>query len=104
MALLCRRHAWSADAVIRRGVTVSGRVQGVYFRQSTARRAAELGVTGWVRNRADGSVELEAQADGDAVEALLGWVRSGPPSAIVTHLEIVELPVESGETGFRIRR
>jgi acylphosphatase len=66
---------------------VCGRVQGVMFRQSTARRARELGIDGWVRNCADGSVEGCAAGSADALEALQRWLHEGPPAARVTQVE-----------------
>ncbi|MDX1450597.1 MAG: acylphosphatase [Acidimicrobiia bacterium] len=66
---------------------VSGRVQGVFFRQSTRRRARELDLLGWVRNRNDGRVELFAQGDDEAVDRLLDWLWYGPPQADVTDVE-----------------
>ena len=56
---------WDAGAVVRVRAVVAGRVQGVWFRESCRREAERLGVTGWVRNRADGSVEIEAQGPED---------------------------------------
>lgn len=82
---------------------MSGRVQGVFFRDTCQRVATGLGVRGWVRNRDDGAVELVAEGHRDAVESLLAWCREGPPRAIVTGVTIVdETPV--GERGFRIVR
>lgn len=75
-------------------VTVRGKVQGVYFRAATQRRARELGLTGWVCNRTDGSVYLEAQGPQAALDALLDWLREGPPLARVD-----ELCVEEGSGG-----
>jgi acylphosphatase len=66
---------------------VSGRVQGVFFRQSTRQAARRLGLVGWVRNLADGRVEVWAQGGGEAVEALLEWLWLGPPEALVTGVE-----------------
>ncbi|QIZ75977.1 acylphosphatase [Ferrimonas lipolytica] len=62
---------------------VSGRVQGVWFRASTMQQARSLGVTGYVRNLSDGSVEILAQGGDLAVEALLDWANSGPEHATV---------------------
>ena len=73
---------------LRAHVRVRGRVQGVWFRESTRRRADELGLSGWVRNRADGSVEACFEGKSDAVRAALEFVREGPPLARVTACEI----------------
>ncbi|WP_298439320.1 acylphosphatase [uncultured Ferrimonas sp.] len=62
---------------------VSGKVQGVWFRASTQQQAQSLGVTGYVRNLSDGSVEILAQGGDQAVEALIDWANSGPESATV---------------------
>lgn len=66
---------------------IVGRVQGVGFRESLRREAARLGVTGWVRNRADGSVEAVVQGPAEAVRALLAWAGNGPPAARVDALQ-----------------
>lgn len=87
---------------IRRAATVRGRVQGVSFRWYTRQQADRLGVTGWVRNAADGTVQLEAQGPADAVEALLAWVEHGPPAARVSSVEVEARPVRTGEVDFRI--
>lgn len=73
-------------------IRLSGRVQGVFFRESMAHKANELGVTGWVRNRSDGSVEAMLQGPEPAVQALVGWARTGPQLARVN-----EIRIEPGE-------
>jgi acylphosphatase len=69
---------------------IFGRVQGVGFRHYTQREARRRGVYGWVRNRQDGSVEAMLQGPQDAVDAVLNWVRHGPPSATVTDVQVSE--------------
>lgn len=66
---------------------VSGLVQGVWFRQSTAEEAHRLGVKGWVRNLPNGRVEILAEGARDALEALAIWARTGPPLAGVDEVE-----------------
>lgn len=87
--------------------TVSGRVQGVGFRQATAAKARQLGLSGWVRNRDDGQVEGLASGDAAAIAELQRWLQQGPPLARVTELQWQpESGVESEPTvsGFEIRR
>jgi acylphosphatase len=80
---------------------VSGRVQGVFFRDDCRREAAGAGVGGWVRNRPEGSVEAVFEGEPDAVDRLVSWCRKGPPSALVAEVEVVsEEP--TGETRFRV--
>ena len=69
-----------------------GRVQGVGFRASAAYEARRLGVGGWVRNRPDGSVELEARGTPAAVDALCAWLAQGPRGARVTGVDAYEAP------------
>jgi acylphosphatase len=83
---------------------VTGQVQGVAFRASTVDEARDHGLTGWVRNRLDGSVELEAQGDDARVAALLAWCAHGPPAARVVGVAVDELAVIADETGFVQRR
>ncbi len=64
-------------------IFVRGRVQGVGFRAATVRRAHMHGVTGWVRNMEDGSVQVLAQGEPDRVDSLLSWLHQGPPAARV---------------------
>jgi acylphosphatase len=66
---------------------VHGRVQGVGFRDATERRAVELGVTGWVRNKPDRTVEVTAEGDRAALERLLEWLHRGPSAARVSEVE-----------------
>jgi len=73
-------------------LTISGRVQGVGFRYSMIEEAERLGVTGWVRNRRDGSVEAVVDGTPQAVEAILAWARSGPRGARVTEVQVNEVP------------
>ena len=80
---------------------IRGRVQGVGFRYSMQVEARRLGVSGWVRNRRDGSVEAVVQGPGEAVEALVEWSRCGPGGARVTDLEVE--PDEGDHTGFELR-
>lgn len=85
-----------------RRVEVRGRVQGVGYRQSCAYFAEEHGVSGWVRNRADGSVEAHLEGRGPDLDAVERWCRSGPRWARVDHCTVREVPVE-GMSGFRVR-
>jgi acylphosphatase len=75
-------------------VRVAGRVQGVFFRVTCARRARELGLAGSVSNLADGSVQAVFEGDSSAVEAAVEWCRRGPPMAEVTLVEVVEESLE----------
>ena len=70
-----------------RRLSIRGRVQGVWFRESMRLEAERLGVTGWVRNRMDGSVEAVVQGERDAVEAMVRWARRGPEGAEVSGVE-----------------
>lgn len=69
-------------------VIVRGKVQGVYFRGYTQQEALAAGVTGWVRNLPDGSVEAVFEGEREAVERLVAWCRKGSPAARVTEVEV----------------
>lgn len=81
---------------------VRGRVQGVFFRDYTRRQAQALGVSGWVRNQPDHSVEAVIEGETGSVEAMLAWLHSGSPMSTVTAVDIVEEEFR-GEQGFVIR-
>jgi acylphosphatase len=84
-------------------VVVRGRVQGVFFRASCRRRASDLGLAGWVRNRTDGAVEAVFEGAPEAVAAILAWCREGPPDASVDSLEVTD-ETPTGEDGpFAVR-
>jgi acylphosphatase len=89
-------------SAIRRRVLVMGQVQGVFFRDTTLRRAEALGVAGWVRNQSDGSVEVVAEGPPAAVEALLDYCREGPPRAVVERVDVRDEAPE-GLSGFDVR-
>ena len=76
--------------MIARRVLVDGRVQGVFFRDSCARRARAEGVAGWVRNRADGRVEAWFEGRPQAVENLVTWCREGPAPAEVDGVVVID--------------
>jgi acylphosphatase len=88
--------------VIRRRVVVHGRVQGVFFRDTLRRHAESRGVSGWVSNRADGTVKAVFEGDPGAVESLLRFCRQGPRGAEVERVEVREEEPE-GLGGFSIR-
>jgi DNA ligase D-like protein (predicted 3'-phosphoesterase) len=81
---------------------VSGAVQGVGFREATRRLAGELGVMGWVRNEDDGTVAVHAEGPRPAIEMLIGFLREGPPGAIVDDVSVDDLRIE-GHEQFAIR-
>jgi len=81
---------------------VSGRVQGVSYRASTASKARHLGLVGWVRNLPDGSVEVEAEGPADQVEALVAWCRQGPSAARVAQVAVEERSPTGSERSFDV--
>lgn len=83
---------------------IVGKVQGVYYRESTRAEATRLGLTGWVRNLGDGSVELVAEGPSAALEGLVRWCRRGPPAAEVRDLERTDAAATGEFTGFTVRR
>jgi acylphosphatase len=87
--------------VVRRRVTVHGRVQGVFFRDTTRRMAESRGVAGWVRNNPDGSVEAAFEGPEDAVGEMVRFAREGPRGAAVENVEIADEEPED-LTGFRV--
>jgi acylphosphatase len=87
---------------VRRRVIVHGRVQGVWFRGSTVKRAHLEGVRGWVRNRRDGSVEAVFEGAPEAVAAMMDFCRTGPRSARVERVEVFEEEEAEALHGFEI--
>jgi acylphosphatase len=81
---------------------VSGRVQGVSFRAATCTEARRLGVVGWVKNRDDGSVELEAEGPDDMVAALIQWCHQGPPAALVARVVVEDIAPGGAQRDFQI--
>ena len=87
---------------MRRRAIVHGHVQGVFFRDSVRRLAERFGVTGWVRNNWDGSVEAVLEGDRDSVDSVVGFMREGPRGARVDRVEVADEEPE-GLTGFDVR-
>jgi acylphosphatase len=83
-------------------LTITGRVQGVGYRIWAERKATSLDIRGWVRNRTDGSVELQASGDDEAVAALIEACRTGPRAAEVSAVTVAEAG-DDGSTGFSAR-
>ena len=86
---------------VRRRVLVSGRVQGVFFRDECRRRASEAGVAGSAANLPDGRVEVVLEGEEAAVRSLIDWCGEGPPHAEVTSVEVSD-EAPQGESGFSI--
>lgn len=89
--------------LVRVRISVRGRVQGVWFRGSTREAAERLGVVGWARNLADGSVEILAQGAPLAVEQLVEWCHRGPPGSRVTGVATQREIVQDDLRDFRVR-
>ena len=87
---------------VRVRMVIEGRVQGVWFRDSTRREAESLGVAGWVKNRSDGAVEVVAEGARDAVKKLISWCHHGPSHAGVTRVHATEEPWQGDFDSFNI--
>jgi acylphosphatase len=85
-----------------RRVRIYGRVQGVFFRNWTTDKARSLGVRGWVRNRRDGSVEVEAYGDDEALKALIAACGTGPPAAKVERMGVEIVEGEGPQSSFEV--
>jgi acylphosphatase len=83
-------------------LVIVGRVQGVAFRARAIGEAHRLGLSGWVRNRMDGSVEAKAEGAPDAVEAFVAWCRRGPPAARVEEVRVTAVPATGLDRGFEM--
>ena len=88
--------------LVRRRVVVHGRVQGVFFRDTARREASRHGVSGWVRNTPEGTVEAELEGEREAVETVVGFAEEAPPAAQVNRVEVFEEKVE-GLAEFKTR-
>ena len=75
-------------------ITITGKVQGVYYRQSAKEKALELGLTGQVNNLRDGNVHIMATGTREQLAVFTDWCKNGPPRAVVAGVEIIELPLK----------
>jgi acylphosphatase len=91
-----------AEDSVRRHVTVSGEVQGVFFRETARRKATEAGVAGWITNRSDGRVEAVFEGPAEAVDELVEFCRQGPTAATVEDVD-VQTEEPEGLSGFDVR-
>lgn len=84
-------------------VRVTGRVQGVFFRDSARRQAERLGLSGWVRNSPDGAVEAVFEGPSERVREMARWCEQGPPDAAVENADVDFGPPRDDLTGFEVR-
>lgn len=84
-------------------LTISGKVQGVFFRQSTRDFAISLGLTGFVENKTGGDVYIVATGPKEKLDHLIAWSRQGPPKALINNVTVAQLPDQVFES-FTIRR
>lgn len=88
---------------VRAQLKIQGRVQGVFFRQSTKETAVRLGLNGWARNCPDGSVEVVFEGERQAVDAAISWCRQGPATSKVREVEVKWQDFAGELDGFGIR-
>jgi acylphosphatase len=93
----------AGDEPARVRIIISGRVQGVFFRRAAAEQARILGITGWVRNRSDGAVELVGEGKRRNLELLLSWAHTGPPHARVDSAQAQWGPCQDEFLQFEVR-
>jgi len=84
-------------------ITVTGNVQGVFYRASTKEAADQLNLKGFVQNQPDGSVYVEAEGNEENLKQFVTWCKQGPPRALVTHVDAQEVELKNYER-FEIRR
>lgn len=89
---------------VRAHIYVSGEVQGVFYRASTREQASSAGLTGWVRNLADGRVEIVAEGPREDVQSLIDWCHEGPPRARVTDVSTRWLDATGEFSSFTVQR
>lgn len=87
----------------RRSIRIRGRVQGVFFRASAKEQAEALGVAGFARNEADGSLLIVAEGDPASLDRFVAWCHQGPPAAVVDNVAVNVEPA-TGLTGFVVER
>lgn len=87
----------------RYSIIVTGKVQGVFYRASTEKITRQIGLTGFVRNEANGDVYIEAQGTEEQLQELISWCKRGPERAVVSGVETTEQSLKQ-ENGFRISR
>lgn len=94
-----------ASTVRKATLSIKGRVQGVFYRQSARETARSFGLGGWVRNMPDGTVQAEIVGPPEAVERMIEWCRKGPPSARVESVDVTwhDVGEEAQPDGFEIR-
>lgn len=83
-------------------IHVSGRVQGVFYRTSTKDKALELGIKGWIMNKPDGSVYIEAEADESVLDQFIEWCKKGPMMARIDNINVSHQSTE-GFSSFEVR-
>lgn len=83
-------------------VTISGRVQGVWFRDSTRRKADSLGINGWVKNSDNGDVEALFQGKPEKINEILDWCKKGPPLSRVDNVKVSEPSIDESFNDFQI--
>jgi acylphosphatase len=88
------------SSIVTRRLHVHGAVQGVWYRESMRQQAEQLGVTGWVRNRLDGSVEAMVQGAPDDVETMIAWAKRGPERAQVANVIVTDTVADAGVETF----
>ncbi len=84
-------------------VIVSGKVQGVFFRDFTRKEAINLGLSGWVRNLPDGTVEAVITGDSQTVDQMIGWLHRGSPASRVDHVHEEEIDTVIDYSSFEVR-
>jgi len=83
--------------------SVKGRVQGVFFRAEARLKATQLGLSGWVRNRLEGDVEIHIQGTKEQMDAMGDWLQQGPPKAQVIEVNLKPVSLDESLSGFEIR-
>lgn len=92
--------------MVYRKIFVSGRVQGVFYRDTTRQQATALSLAGYVRNLRDGRVEVAVSGSDESVEILIKWLKTGPKSAKVSNIEVIDIEADAwpchDDSGFAI--